>query len=143
MESEDSDFEICTPEEIIEKANAATLNLLPEKSKEAYLKEYRKFMEWREKNGVHSFTERVMLAFFEESTKKFKISTLWSSYSKLKATLRVNHDVDINKYNKLTAYLKRQTVGYKPKKSRTFSRNEINEFLLNAPDEKYLMFKVK
>lgn len=58
---EDSEHEICTPEEIIERANVATLNLLPEKSKEIYLKEYNTFMEWRNQNNVHSFTERVLI----------------------------------------------------------------------------------
>lgn len=142
MDSEDSEFEICTPEEIVEKANVATLNLLPEKSKENYLKEYDTFMKWRNQNNIHSFTERVLLAFFEEKSRKFKSSTLWSSYSKLKATLIINDNVDINKYAKLIAFLKRKSVGYIPKKSNTFSREEINKFLLIAPDDKYLMFKV-
>lgn len=140
MES-DSDA-ICTPEEIIDQANVATQGLLPAKSKEIYIKEYDNFMEWRNKNRVNSFTERVMLAFFEDKSKSFKPSTLWSTYSKLKATLLINNSVDIGKYSKLIAYLKQKSVGYKPKKSQTFSRDEINKFLMEAPDNKNLMFKV-
>lgn len=143
METEDSDIEILTPENIIEKANEITLNLLPQKSKELYLKEYETFKEWRLKNGVQSFSEKVLLVYFDEKSKQFKPSTLWSTYSKLKATLSINQDIDISKYVKLIAFLKHQSVGYKPKKSRTFSREEITKFILEAPDDKYLMNKVK
>lgn len=140
MES-DSDSN-CTPEDIIESANTATMNLLPAKSKEQYLKEYDSFMTWRIKKGINSFTERVLLAYFEMKSKIWKSSTLWSTYSKLKGTLMVNNDVDISRYSKLIAYLKNKSTGYKPKKSKTFSREEIYKFLLQAPDDHYLMHKV-
>ncbi|KAJ8914796.1 hypothetical protein NQ315_014539 [Exocentrus adspersus] len=87
----DSDMDSinCTPEDIIESAVTATMNLLPAKSKEKYLKEYDSFMEWRIKKGINSFTERVLLAYFEMKSKMWKFSTLWSTYSKLKATIMV------------------------------------------------------
>ncbi|XP_008194853.1 uncharacterized protein LOC100142506 isoform X2 [Tribolium castaneum] len=60
----------------------------------------------------------------------------------LKTTIFVNENIDISKFVKLRAFLKRQNAGYKPKKSNTFSRERINQFLEEAPDEKYLLMKV-
>jgi hypothetical protein len=59
----------------------------------------------------------------------------------LKAALNVHENVDIGKYNKLTTFLK-QHVGYEAKKSLIFSRDEIDKFLLNAPDDTILLIKV-
>ncbi|XP_044260666.1 uncharacterized protein LOC123008737 isoform X2 [Tribolium madens] len=60
----------------------------------------------------------------------------------LKTTIFVNENVDISKFLKLRAFLKRQNAGYKPKKSNTFSREGISQFLEEAPDDKYLLMKV-
>lgn len=59
----------------------------------------------------------------------------------LKATLAANDNIDI-RYPNLTAFLKRENVGYKPKKSEIFTREEVYRFLLEAADERYLMMKV-
>lgn len=61
----------------------------------------------------------------------------------LKATLNVHENVDIEKYRRLTAFLKQQHVGYDAKKSSIFSRDEINRFLLNGSDDTFLMIKVR
>lgn len=61
----------------------------------------------------------------------------------LKSTLAVKENIDISKYAKLHAFLKKQNVGYKAKKSKIFSRDEINTFLRDAPNDSYLMSKVK
>ncbi|KAB0801653.1 hypothetical protein PPYR_03839, partial [Photinus pyralis] len=44
----------CTPEEIVNAAGIDTYNLLPEKSKDQYLKEYDLFMKWRTEKHVGS-----------------------------------------------------------------------------------------
>ncbi|KAF2904231.1 hypothetical protein ILUMI_01943 [Ignelater luminosus] len=142
MESDSDESFSCTPEEIIKAASTATSNLLPEKSRGQYLKEYDLFMKWRAEKQVCSFTERVLLAYFEEKSKQWKSPTLWSTYSKLKSTLSINNNVDISKYSKLIAYLKNKSVGYKPRKSKTFSREKVYKFLEDAPDKHFLMHKV-
>lgn len=73
---------------------------------------------------------------------QLKPSSLWSKYSMLKASLTVKDDTDIKSFSKLTAFLKRKSTGYRAEKSKTFSRDEIIKFLLQAPDDKYLMMKV-
>uniref|UniRef100_A0A6P7FPS2 Uncharacterized protein LOC114332592 n=1 Tax=Diabrotica virgifera virgifera TaxID=50390 RepID=A0A6P7FPS2_DIAVI len=59
----------------------------------------------------------------------------------LRAVLNFRHNVDISKYVKLRAFLKRQNVGYQAKKSSVFSEADIDTFLNNAPIE-YLPQKV-
>jgi tRNA(Leu) C34 or U34 (ribose-2'-O)-methylase TrmL len=51
----------------------------------------------------------------------------------LKAALNVHENVDIGKYNKLTAFLKQQHVGYEAKKSLIFSRDESTSSFLTRP----------
>ncbi|KAJ8970127.1 hypothetical protein NQ317_001998 [Molorchus minor] len=74
-------------------------------------------------------------------SKIWKSSTLWQTYLKLKSIIMVNNNVDISRYSKLIAYLKNKSVGYKSMKSRTFAREEIYKFLLQATDDHYLMHK--
>lgn len=131
-----------TPPEIVEIALNATLNLLPQKSREKYECAYQKFMEWRKNKKIPSFSENVILAYFEEQSKSYKASTLWSQYSMLRSTLSIKNNVDISKYVKLRAFLKRQNDNYKPKKSKTLTSEEIQKFLKEAPDYKYLLTKV-
>lgn len=129
--------------EIDEAANRATLDLLPRKSRIQYEIAYNKFVKWCEEKGVPGkYTENVFLAYFEEKSKVWKSSSLWSNYSMIKAMLRINSDVDISKHFKLIAFLKRQGEGYQPKKSKILTRDQIEQFLKCAPDDEYLMMKV-
>lgn len=131
-----------TPPDVHEEAEAVKLNLLPNKSATLYEKQYNLFMEWCNNKKISKYSENVLLAYFSQKAKQCKCSTLWSTFSMLKATLIAKNDVNISKYCKLIAFLKKQNVGYKAKKSKVFVRDEINRFLLNAPDETYLMNKV-
>lgn len=138
----DTDEDICTPPEITEIANTATLNLLPEKSRKQYEIAYNRFREWcADKKAVH-FTENVLLAYFSERSTKVKPSSLWSEYSMVRASLSVKHDVDIKTYTRVMAFLKRNSVGFRAKKSKIFNRDQIYKFLKEAPDLQYLMKKV-
>lgn len=49
----------------------------------------------------------------------------------------------IFRYSRLIALLKKENAGHVPKKSKTFERQEIQKFLSEAPDEKYLLMKVR
>lgn len=145
MSSSDSDGEeetICTPPDIIETANEAAADLLPEKSKKVYEICYRRFTDWCDTKFVKNVTENVLLAYLKEKSEILKPSTLWSEYSMLKATLIINKHVDIRKFTKLIPFLKKKSVGFRPKKSKIFTRQEFDKFLVEAPDNKYLMMKV-
>lgn len=90
-----SDSEIhCTPPDITAQAKSAAANLLPAKSRERYEAVYRKFMDWRAKNKVQSFSENVLMAYFDELSNEMKPSSLWAIYSMLRSTIKVT----INNY---------------------------------------------
>lgn len=83
-----------------------------------------------------------MIAFFNEQSKTFKSSTLWSMYSMLKTMLNLRENIEISNFFKLKTLLKKTNAKYKAKKSDVFSRDDINKFLIEAPDDKFLMMKV-
>lgn len=138
----DSDIEMCTPPDITEAAKTASASLLPQKSKEIYENTYNKFMNWRSKNNIKTFSENVILAYLSELAKNVKSSTLWSHYSMLKNTINIKNNIDIGKYPKVRAFLKRKNEGYIPQKSRVLEKEHIFKFINEAPDEVFLLTKV-
>lgn len=141
MSSSDSDMNL-TPDFIREEAKAVVENLLPPKSKQRYLKSYDDFMKWRAEKKVKSLSENVLLIYFNQLSKTYKPSTLWSLYSMLKTTLSTKHNVHLKDFERLTSFLKRQSDGFKSKKSKVFTSQEVETFLNQAPDEIYLVMKV-
>lgn len=139
----DDEFSIPgTPPELAEAVNIATLDLLPKKSRQKYEYAYNRFMDYRKNKNTSSFSENVVMAYFLELCSKMKSSTLWANYSMLKSTLAIKHDVNISKFPKLRSLLKRQSEGYKAKKSKILTKEEVNKFILEASDKEYLMIKV-
>ena len=131
----------CTPPELKEIAQQVSLNLLPPKSKEIYKKAYNKFTAWRiEKKAPIS--ENVILAYLKELSKTVKPPTLWSTYSFLKCTIQLYDKVNISKFPQIFQFLKRTSEGYIPKKAKVFKDEEIETFLNEAPNEKFLATKV-
>jgi hypothetical protein len=134
----------CTPPKIAALAKTAIENLLPCKSKDRYEMAYSKFMQWKSDNNIRSYSENVMLAYFEWLSTTMKPSSLWSIYSMLRATLNIKeNNIDISKYPKLIALLKRKSQGFKSRKSQVLSAKQIHTFMSSAPDEKYLFTKVR
>jgi hypothetical protein len=124
-------------------AQEAVSNLIPQKSRVAYETTYSRFEEWRSKRKVNCINEKVMLAYFLEKSKIVKPSTLWSVYSMLRTMISINKNLDLSKHTNLIAFLKRQNEGYRAKKSKSFSKENIEKFLTTANDEDYLMQKVR
>lgn len=131
-----------TPPEIRNLANLASMDLIPEKSKIIYERSYYKFEEYLEKNHIITISESVLLAYMAKLAENYKSSTLWSVYSMLNCILKIRRNVDISKFMKLRAFLKKKNVGYVAKKSKTLTREQFERFLTEAPDDKYLMHKV-
>lgn len=131
-----------TPPDVAEMAKAATLTLLPEKSRHLYDKTYAEFMSWCEEKNVFNYSETVLLAYFKSVAEKGYLASLWPKYSMLKATLNVKRNIDISRYHKLVMFIKGQKVGYIPKKSKVLEKDHVKEFIANAPDSIFLMSKV-
>lgn len=129
------------PDNILEQAAQASANLLPVKSRSRYEHEYQLFTEWRNLNKIKTVSDDILLVYFVEKAKSMKSSTLWSRFSMLKSCLAIKENADINKYPKTIAFLKRQAVGYIPKKSRVLTAEQVTKFLCEAPDEQYLLAK--
>lgn len=106
----------------------------------SYEKLFQQFMDWRNTKNIISFSENVLLAYFQELQHKMKASTLWAHCSVIKYVLNVKHKVDISQYRKLYALLKRKSPGYVVKKSKIFSLDQIQRFLDKAPDDKDFLF---
>lgn len=132
----------CTPPEMRVVADKVKENLLPEKSRDIYMKAYVTFIDWCRANKVTVYTENVLLAYFQQYAIDKKASTLWAHYSMLKSTIRLKKNIDISKYYKLIAFLKRQNSHYIPKKSSVFTQEEITTFITKAPDASYIAIKV-
>ncbi|KAF2895572.1 hypothetical protein ILUMI_10606, partial [Ignelater luminosus] len=116
--------------------------LLPEQSRQKYEVSYNRYVDWRKANDIKPIiSENVLIAYFGELSEKMKPTSLWTQYSMLRSTISIHHDVDITRYQKLKALLKRKSDGYKPKKSKTLTSQEINRFLKEASDDKYLFTK--
>lgn len=131
-----------TPDFIKERAKTVVENILPPNSKERYIKAYDEFMKWRSEKKVKSLSESVFISYFDELSKRLQPSSLWCFYSMLKSTMMTKHDVNLKDFSKLTAFLKRQSDGFKSKKSKVFTAEEVQKFLNEAPDEIYLAIKV-
>lgn len=130
------------PAHILEAASKARLDLLPEKSKAYYEKEYSQFCEWRDTERVEGAGEVVLLAYFAKLADVYAASSLWPKYSMLRACLTLKERVDIEKYGALIQFIKKKNVGYRAKKSAVFTKEQVYEFVRRAPDKEFLMMKV-
>ncbi|XP_012258559.2 uncharacterized protein LOC105687471 [Athalia rosae] len=142
MSSSEDETDQCTPSDFVDETKHVLINTLPAKSRTRYESIYDKFVEWRKKKNTTSFSENVLMTYFNELSKTLKPSTLWSQYSMLKSTIISRDDIDISSYTNLTAFLKRQATGFKSKKSKVLTSHDVEEFLNKAPDMKYLATKV-
>lgn len=134
--------------DIVESPSLTTssgLNTISEISLKRYEETYNTFLAWQKSKGILTYTENILLAYFEEQSKKYKPSTLKTHYSMLRITLYQHHKININDYNRLSAYLKKISKGYQTKKisACTFTPKEIDIFVNSAPDKTHLLTKVK
>ncbi|KAJ8915671.1 hypothetical protein NQ315_000603 [Exocentrus adspersus] len=137
-----SEFSESENEDIIEEAwSVGRPALIPDKSRERY--QNRKFLKsGATKKGVNT-DEKSLLAYFVIRNEKLKApGSLWAEYSMLKSTIFLHESIDISKFSMLIAFLKKKNVGYQPKKASVFTVEEIIKFLLEAPDDKFLVHKV-
>ncbi|KAJ8706480.1 hypothetical protein PYW07_012558 [Mythimna separata] len=140
--NEEEPYRPTTPPDILTEARTACDSLLPSISKDRYITTYENFLKWKNKKNAKSFSENVVLAYFNELASKYKPSSLWTTYSMLKTTLKMNNGVDIKLYSNLIAFLKRRSDGFIKKKSKVLSSDDVEKFLRDAPDSQYLATKV-
>lgn len=64
-------------------------------------------MRWFNEKNIKSYWKNVLLVYFSNLSSTMKSSTLWPQYSMVKATLNLKNNVDIGKFSKLRAFLKK------------------------------------
>lgn len=139
----DAELESDFPIELQQEYEQAMGGILPNKSASRYLQAYEVFKKWQASRRTTSFDEKVILCYFFQASKKYKPSTLWSIYSMLRKTFLWKENVDISKMSLLIAFVKTKNDGYVPKKSNTFSSEQIQKFMVEAPNISFLGIKVK
>jgi hypothetical protein len=127
---------------IREEANRAITNLIPEKSRQFYNKEFRELEVWMKNKGIQLVNEEVLLAYFLYLSEKLAPSSLWTKYSMVKTTLKIYKNIDISRYGKIVAFLKSKSRNYTSTKAKVLGRAEIEQFLQEASNEDYLLAKV-
>lgn len=129
-----------TPED--EESSLSLPTALTARSKAKYNVAYDNFQKWNTVLGATPVSETVLMKYFTELAEKSKPTTLFAIYSMLKATMRINDNIDISSYSALLKFLKQQNVGYTPVKSHLFTKEEIEKFINEAFDEDWLHYKV-
>lgn len=140
----DADESPVLPENILLKAEKAAGAIVPQKSRKIYEKEYASFEEWLKENKIGEvINDTVMLAYFQDLSDKFAPNSLWTKFSMLRKQLIVKKKVkSTEKFGYLQEFLKQVGKGYNPKKSKVLSREQVLQFLKEAPNETYLLEKV-
>lgn len=130
------------PDNIRELAEAARGEMIPRKSYQRYYGCYQAFCSWQvENNCKDNFSEEVVLAYVKYLTEKYVISTVWANLSMVKTVLKCVRGISIE-YKSVECFLKGRSKGYKPKQAKVFESSELEKFLREAPDDKYLALKV-
>jgi integrase len=134
----------CTPDSIRSMAASVEDSLLPAATRGRYEQTFHAFEAWMREKAIPEgrCNETVLLAYFAELATRFAPSTLWTLYSMLHKTLCIKKGVDIKGFSKLQAFLKAKSSGHCAKKATVFARSDIDKFLREADNEKWLQVKV-
>lgn len=120
-----------------DKVDPASKQQIPEKSSVRYKKCLKEFNNWMDSNQEADVTEKVLMAYLQHKSATLAPNSLASLYSMLKTCLP-----KLGSFVQVQAYLKKITKNYKPSKSLSFASEEFHEFVLRAPDDRFLMHKV-
>ena len=106
--------------------------LIPKKSALRYETLFLQMQEWKRVNGLpeNDYTQDTLLVYFDEISKRYAPSTLWTHYSAIKKVLKVQKDVSIKGYENLQDLLKINSSGHVPKKSQASLLTFIKNFLI-------------
>lgn len=128
--------------EIVDMANEARADILPEKSKKNYEIAYASYVEWKDSKSLNGTNEIILLAYFKTLSEKYKPPTLWSHHSMLKSMICLKEKINIDKFLEVSAYLKKKSHGYISKKSKVFTTDNVENYLNTASDNEHLDKKV-
>lgn len=118
--------------EIEEKVKNTMGDLIPNKSKKIYQKQYFCFVSFfPETTDISSLiSENTLIAYFADLKGRFAPSTLWLHHSILKKEILLRHSIDISTFPKLIQPLKTWEQKHLKKHSKNFSSKQINFFII-------------
>lgn len=61
----------------------------------------------------------------------------------VKSMLLVFENIDISKFGRLKLFIKKHSVGHQAKQAEVLTREQLYQFIKNAPDKEYLLTKVR
>lgn len=114
-------------EDILESVN-------PIKSKKSYDKAWEEFQIFSNKEGKPGEDEFIQYFDYLKNTKRFASSSIWSHYSMLNNKYQLLYGEKLQKYPRITHILKSYEAGYVRKSSLFFTKQQVLEFLKNAPN---------
>nr|XP_015834127.1 PREDICTED: uncharacterized protein LOC656007 isoform X13 [Tribolium castaneum] len=132
-------FENCDP---LRDEAAGVREQLHPKSRYQYMKEYETFSTWRNSNYVDGVTEDILLRYVSDLMEKFAPNSVYTKISMLKTLLKKQENIDISGYGKVFDLMKRKSKCYKANKAQKLTAEEVTRYLLEAPDESFLLEKV-
>ena len=116
--------------------------IVPLKSKSKYDKRWE---EYKEYIGNNEPSEENLIQFFDylRKEKHYECSTIWSIYSMINSKMQLNHGLKLQNFSRITALLKSYEVGYIRKTAKTFTQEQFQQFLRDAPNTgSYIQLKV-
>ena len=81
--------------------------------------------------------------FFKWKSKKLKPSSLWSIYSMLRISIKLNHSIDITNYVKLKGILKAEGTGFFPNKINDIQRCRHWEIFKESSQQQIFRYEGK
>lgn len=121
-------------------ANEIMANLTPAKSAKRYNDAWNAFMEFSKEDPP---TENDFIEYFDHlrHVKHHAPSSLWTYYSMINNKFQALYGEKLQKYPRITLLLKSYESGYKRKTSKFFTKDEIDSYLNDAPDEKENIYR--
>lgn len=105
------------------------------KSQSKYDKAWDEFLMYHKNPNVSNMTEEMFLQYFDYliNHKNYVFSTLWSVFSMLNSESQTRCGPKLNDYFKLISLIKSKERGYCPKQGSTYTKDNVETFLQNAP----------
>lgn len=122
----------------IEVVDETVLELPPESNDSIY----NSYKKWQETRNSGDTPEDTMLAYLKEIATMHQPTTLQNRYDSLRKSLMENENINIEYYEKLKNFIKDKLAEYQLIDSKSFSKDEITQFLERADDKAYLQSKV-
>lgn len=143
--NDDNDYQsdVDTSDPLLRQNCAFSTKKLRESSNKMYEIKYNKFKEWMLFEKIRDITQDVVLRYISIIRKKFAPATASQYVTSLRYTIKKYHSIDIFTYPLVQSLAKELHILWKNKMTnKLFSLNEIQAFLLNAPDSQFLLIKV-